>query len=71
MAEIVAPEDSFTALVRRLEDYWRWGVPHVWALDPALKRLYEYPEAGLLQFPNLRLPEFDFQISAQGIFKDI
>jgi Uma2 family endonuclease len=71
MAEIVAPEDSFTALVSRLEDYRRWGVPHVWALDPVLKRFYEYSEAGLLQFPSLRLPEFDFQISAQELFKDI
>ena len=41
-----------------------WSIPRV-------KRLYEYSEAGLLQFPALRLPEFDFEISAQELFKDI
>lgn len=71
MAEIVAPEDSFTSVIRRLEDYRRWGVPHIWVVDPQVKRLYEYREAGLLQFPALRLPEFDFEVSAQELFKDI
>ena len=71
IAEIVAPEDSFMAVMTRVEDYRRWGVPHVWLVDPELKRLYEYSEAGLLQFPALRLPEFDFEISAQELFKDV
>jgi len=54
-----------------LEDYRRWGVRHIWLVDPQLKRLYEYSQAGLLQYPNLRLPEFDFEISSQELFKDI
>jgi Uma2 family endonuclease len=69
--EIVSPDDLFSPLMRRLEDYRQWGVPHIWLVDPGLKRLYEYSEAGLLQYPALRLPEFDFEISAQELFKDI
>jgi Uma2 family endonuclease len=69
--EVVSPDDLFSPLMRRLEDYRRWGVPHVWLVDPELKRLSEYSEAGLLHFPALRLPEFDFEISAQELFKDI
>jgi Uma2 family endonuclease len=69
--EIVSPDDRYGRLTHRLEDYRRWGVPHVWLVDPQLKRLYEYSEAGLLQHPSLRLPEFDFEISAQELFKDI
>ena len=69
--EIVSPDDRHSELTERLEDYRRWGVPHVWLVDPQLKRLYEYTEAGLLQFPALRLPEFDFEMSAQELFKDI
>jgi Uma2 family endonuclease len=69
--EIVSPDDRHSELTERLEDYRRWGVPHVWLVDPQLKRLYEYTEAGLLQFPALRLPDFDFEISAQELFKDI
>jgi hypothetical protein len=39
--------------------------------DPQLKRLYEYTDAGLLPHRALRLAEFDFEISAQELFKDI
>ena len=69
--DIVSPDDRHSELAERLEDYRRWGVPHVWLVDPQLKRVYEYTEAGLLQFPALRLPEFDFEISAQDLFKDV
>jgi Uma2 family endonuclease len=69
--EIVSPDDRQGRLKERLQDYRRWGVPHVWLVDPQRKRLYEYTEAGLLQFPALRLPDFDFEISAQELFKDI
>ena len=69
--EIVSPDDRHSKLTERLEDYRRWGVPHVWLVDPQLKRLYEYSEAGLLQHPSLRLNEFDFEISAQELFKDV
>ncbi len=69
--EIVSPDDRHSELAERLEDYRPWGVPHIWLVDPQLKRVYQYTEAGLLQFPALRLPEFDFEISAQDLFKDI
>jgi Uma2 family endonuclease len=69
--EIVSPDDRYSELTQRLEDYRRWGVQHVWVVDPQLKRLYEYSEAGLLQHASLRLSEFDFEISAQELFKDV
>ena len=49
IVEIVSPDDRYGRLTNRLEDYRRWGVPHVWLVDPELKRLYEYSDAGLLQ----------------------
>ena len=67
--EIVSPDDNYHNLTQRLEDYRRWGVAHVWLVDPWLKRLYEYTEAGLLQHAALRLPEFDFEISAKELFE--
>jgi Uma2 family endonuclease len=69
--EIVSPDDRYGRLTERLEDYRHWGVTHVWVVDPQLKRLYEYSEAGLLQHASLRLSEFDFEISAQELFKDV
>ncbi|HYL38525.1 MAG TPA: Uma2 family endonuclease [Bryobacteraceae bacterium] len=69
--EIVSPDDNYHNLTQRLEDYRRWGVPHVRLVDPWLKRLYEYTEAGLLQHAALRLPEFDFEISAKELFEAV
>jgi Uma2 family endonuclease len=69
--EIVSPDDNYHNLTQRLEDYRRWGVPHVWLVDPWLKRLYECTDAGLLQRPSLALPDFDFAITAEEVFKDI
>jgi Uma2 family endonuclease len=71
VVEIVSPDDRLSRISQRLEDYHRWGVAHVWLVDPQLKRVYEYSEAGLLQQPSLRLAEFDFEISAQELFKDV
>jgi Uma2 family endonuclease len=69
--EIVSPDDRYNDLTERLEDYRGWGVTHVWLVDPQRKRLWEYTEAGLLQHASLRLPEFDFEISSQELFKDV
>jgi Uma2 family endonuclease len=69
--EIVSPDDRYNDLTERLEDYRRWGVPHIWLVDPQRKRLSEYTEAGLLQHASLKLPEFDFEISSQELFKDV
>jgi Uma2 family endonuclease len=69
--EIVSPDDRYNDLTERLEDYRRWGVPHVWLVDPQRKRLHEYTEAGLVPHASLRLPEFDFEISSEELFKDV
>ena len=69
--EIVSPDDRYNDLTERLEDYRRWGVKHVWLVDPQSKRLWEYTDAGLLQYPSLKLPEFDFESSYEELFKDI
>jgi Uma2 family endonuclease len=69
--EVVSEDDRYTELTQRLEDYRRWGVTHVWLVDPQRKRLWEYTEAGLLQHASLKLPEFDFEISSEELFKDV
>jgi Uma2 family endonuclease len=71
VVEIVSPDDRHSELAQRLEDYREWGVEHIWVVDPQIRRLYEYSNTGLIQLPTLRLREFDFEISAQELFKDI
>lgn len=43
--EILSPEDRWSRVQQRLEDYIRMGVPNVWVLDPATKQAFTVTEA--------------------------
>ena len=55
--EILSLDDRFVAVRSKLEEYRTWGVPHVWLIDPDLRRLYKCDE-GLAEVTSLELPEF-------------
>lgn len=54
--EIVSRDDRYTELLQKLDEYHRWGVPHVWVVDPWLERLNIYDGSGLRQTAELTLP---------------
>ena len=66
--EIVSPDDRLTDIVRKLEEFRAWGVPHVWLVDPSLKKLYVFSGAGLLETPAFELVEAVVEIRASEIF---
>jgi|SRR5579872_1887429 len=45
--EILSPEDTMTRMQERIDDYLKFGVPHVWVLDPRLKRAYDFTASGM------------------------
>ncbi|HKW99955.1 MAG TPA: Uma2 family endonuclease [Bryobacteraceae bacterium] len=51
--EILSPEDTMTRMQERIEDYLRFGVPHVWVLDPRTKRAYDYTIAGMREAKDI------------------
>lgn len=57
MVEIVSADDRFTKFVEKLDEYHRWGVPHVWLVDPHSRKLSVYGESGLSQVPAFEAPE--------------
>ena len=61
--EIVSPDDRFTKIVEKLDEYHRWGAPHVWLVDPNSRKLSVYGAAGLLEVPAFELPEFDLRLT--------
>ena len=38
--EILSKDDTLRSMRERVDDYLRFGVPHVWILDPAARRAY-------------------------------
>ena len=78
--EILSPDDRLSAVREKLEEYrslnahnaslcaMPWGVPHVWLVDPHLRRMYTC-EAGLTEVPTLRIPELDVEVTPGEIFE--
>lgn len=66
--EIVSRDDRYTEILRKLEEYRQWGVPHVWLVDPWLGKLYVFSCAGLTEVGAFELPEARAAIPATEIF---
>jgi Uma2 family endonuclease len=63
--EVLSKDDSLRGIRERVDDYLNFGVPHVWILDPVLRKAYVCtptgflePEGGVLQAAGspVRLP---------------
>jgi Uma2 family endonuclease len=68
VVEIVSRDDRYTEIIEKFEDYRTWGVPHIWLVDPWLRKLYVYRTAGLSEVPAYSVPELDVEIPAAAIF---
>jgi Uma2 family endonuclease len=42
IVEILSPEDRWSRLTRKLEDYFAMGCPNIWILDPVRSKAYRY-----------------------------
>lgn len=60
--EIVSRDDRFTEILEKLDEYRRWGAPHIWLVDPHSRKLSVYGQAGLSPVPAFALPELDVRI---------
>ena len=66
--EIVSRDDRYTEIIQKLEEYRQWGVPHIWLVDPWLKKLYVFSSTGLAEVAAFELPECNSRIPASEVF---
>jgi Uma2 family endonuclease len=66
--EILSNDDRATAVRAKLDEYRAWGVPHVWLVDPYLRKLYTC-DTGLTEVPTLRIPELDLELRPEHVFE--
>ncbi len=45
--EILSPEDTVARTNQRIQDYLEFGVPAVWLIDPAERRIWVYTREGM------------------------
>ena len=54
--------------MQKFEEYRAWGVPHIWLVEPELKRCHIYDNGSLTEVSRLALPQFSLEIPAAELF---
>ena len=69
--EILSPEDTFSRLNQRVQDYLDFGVPVVWIVDPAERRIWVYRPNGMQEAVGnaVVLDTADIEIPFSEIFE--
>lgn len=65
--DILSPDDRMSEVRNKLQEYIDWGVPHVWLIDPHMKRLYLCKD-GLHEVPSYTLPEINLTVTPADLF---
>jgi Uma2 family endonuclease len=47
--EILSPEDRMDRVQDRIDDYLKFGVPHVWVINPRTRRAWFYTKDGSIE----------------------
>ena len=66
--EVRSKDDRLNKAEAKLDEYRAWGVPHVWLVDPYLRKLYTC-DAGLTEAATLRIPELDLELRPEHVFE--
>jgi len=69
IVEILSPDDRYTEILDKLEDYRRWGVAHIWFVDPSRGKLHVYGEGGLREVEAFRIPDYQVEIPPAKVFR--
>lgn len=67
--EILSPDDSYTELRRKFEDYELLGIPHIWLVDPITRSFAIYRQASLTNVGELTIPSHNFTLRLADIFE--
>ncbi len=71
IVEIISKDDRYLDLMQKIEEYYRWGVPHIWVIDPTTRRFSMYTEIGLQNVSSLSLPDYSFQLTPAELFANL
>jgi site-specific DNA-cytosine methylase len=66
--EILSPDNRYSKLMQKFEEYHAWGVRHICLVDPESRKLKIYADGTLSEVPALNIPEFAVQLTAAEIF---
>ena len=68
VVEIVSPDERYPRLLEKLEEYRRWGVPHIWVVEPQMQRFQVYADGSLTSVEKFEVSERGFALSVSELF---
>jgi Uma2 family endonuclease len=68
--EVLSPEDTLSGYQDRIWDYLKFGVEHIWILDPVKKRAWTAAPGMLIQAEVLEIPRSPIHLPVPGIFEE-
>jgi Uma2 family endonuclease len=71
--EVLSPEDRVMRIQARIDDYLNFGVPYVWMIDPAARRVWAYTTDGSREIKDgvLRTENPSLRVDLAEIFSGI
>jgi Uma2 family endonuclease len=71
--EVLEEEDLASATLGKLDDFWRFGVVHIWVIDPATRRVWAVDGAGLhlVQTGALTVPGTPIRVLLSEMFDEL
>lgn len=68
VAEVVSRTDSQVELIQKYREYAAWGVPHIWIVNPWVRRLAVWRDDSEISVQALALPEYGFELRPEQLF---
>jgi Uma2 family endonuclease len=66
--EILSPDDRYNDLIEKFGEYERWGVKHLWMVDPERRALRVFRNGLFEHAAAFEIPEYDVRIEPARIF---
>jgi Uma2 family endonuclease len=66
--EILSPEDRISRVNERVSDYFKFGVPYVWILDPQTRKAWRCTPGAMIEVPELRTENPAMVVPLQELF---
>ncbi|MDX2179750.1 MAG: Uma2 family endonuclease [Bryobacteraceae bacterium] len=61
--EVLSPGQSMTKMLKKCVEYERWGVKHIWLIDPEERALFVYRDGRITEVEVLEIPEHKLRIT--------
>jgi Uma2 family endonuclease len=68
--EILSPDDRVSRTNERMADYFHFGVPYVWLLDPQTRKAWRCTPGAMVEVPELRTENPTMVVPLDELFTD-